>query len=132
MNYVITKLVTENGESAFSLLGVTPDLKKAAAIAAKAYKAYNQNASTQNVALITEWLETRHKHSFRKDKDHRLQLAITKLESEEQPEDQQLIYSASAEKDALNLRMSQVLFEGQSAAIRRPDGTTVSCPMEKE
>ena len=61
-----------------------------------------------------------------------MQLAVTKAESEVQPEDQQLIYSASAEKDALNLRMSQVLFEGQNAAIRRPDGTTVSCPMQKE
>ena len=132
MNYIVTKLVTENGASEFSLLGLTQDKKRAAEIAAATYKAYNKNASLQNVEMITEWLETRGSHSFRRDKNHRLQLAITELDGETPKDGSTLIYSASKEKDALMLKMSQALFEGEHAAERRRDGSIHSCPLENK
>ena len=55
---------------------------KAAAMAAEIYKDYNKVASFQNIEMITEWLATRSSYSFRKDKSHRLQLAITEVDTE--------------------------------------------------
>ncbi|XOQ26545.1 MAG: SBDS-C domain-containing protein [Mitsuokella multacida] len=130
MLYIITKLVTEGQQKEFSLIGASEDNKRAAAIAADVYKDYNKNASFQNIEMITEWLATRHTYSFRKDKDHRLQLAITGLEGEVQPKDKQLIFSAAAEEEELMRRVSQALFEGKHAA-ERSNGTVHSCPIEK-
>lgn len=81
MLYIVTKLVTEGQQKAFSIIGASEDKKRAASIAAEVYKDYNKNASFQNIEMITEWLATRQNYSFRKDKDHRLQLAITALEA---------------------------------------------------
>ena len=130
MNYIVTKLVTEGDAQEFSILGLTEDKQRAAEIAAAAYKAYNQNASFQNVEMITEWLATRQKHSFRKDKDHRLQLAITPVDGETPEGGSALVYSASKEQDELLRKMSQALFEGQHAARREPGGETASCPLQ--
>ena len=132
MNYIVTKLVTDGDSQDFSILGLTQDERRAAEIAAAAYKAYNENASFQNVEVITEWLRTRKKHSFRKDKDHRLQLAITPMDSETPEGGSALVYSASQEQDELMRKMSQALFEGTNAVRRNLDGTTVSCPIEQE
>ena len=131
MNYVITKLVTEGDTQEFSILGVTQDLGRAAEIAAATYKDYNKNASLQNVEMITEWLRTRKKHSFRRDKDHRLQLAITELDGETPEGGSALVYSASKEQDELMRKMSQALFEGTHGAQRNADGTVTSCPLER-
>ena len=114
MLYIITKLVTEGQQKAFSIIGASEDKKRAAAIAADVYKDYNKNASFQNIEMITEWLATRQNYSFRKDKDHRLQLAITALEGEVQPEEKQLVFSAAAEEEELMRRVSQALFEGST------------------
>ena len=95
MLYIVTKLVTEGQQKAFSIIGASEDKKRAASIAAEVYKDYNKNASFQNIEMITEWLATRQNYSFRKDKDHRLQLAITPLEGEVQPEEKQLVFSAA-------------------------------------
>ena len=128
MLYIITKLVTEGDKKAFSILGAVDAKKKAAAIAAEAYKNYNKAASFQNVEMITEWLATRLSHSFRLDKDHRLQLAITELDGETLPEDKQLVFSAAAEEEELMRRVSQALFEGKHTAERGQ--ATTSCPIE--
>ena len=69
MLYIITKLVTEGQQKAFSIIGASEDKKRAAAIAADVYKDYNKNASFQNIEMITEWLATRQNYSFRKDKE---------------------------------------------------------------
>ena len=71
MQYIVTELLTVKKELTFSLIGAYADKKKAAAAAAEVYKDYNKNASLQNVEMITEWLATRQKYSFRKDKEHR-------------------------------------------------------------
>ena len=92
------------------------------------YKDYNKNASFQNIEMITEWLATRLSHSFRLDKDHRLQLAITELDGETLPEDKQLVFSAAAEEEELMRRVSQALFEGRHTAERGQ--ATTSCPIE--
>ena len=131
MNYIVTKLVTEGDSQEFSILGLTQDEGRAAEIAAAAYKEYNTNASFQNVEVITEGLRTRKKHSFRKDKSHRLQLAITPLEGETPEGGSVLVYSASQEQDELMRKMSQALFEGTNAARRGADGQVVSCPIEQ-
>ena len=70
MLYIVTKLVTEGQQKAFSIIGASEDKKRAASIAAEVYKDYNKNASFQNIEMITEWLATRQNYSFRKDKDH--------------------------------------------------------------
>ena len=106
MLYIVTKLVTEGQQKAFSIIGASEDKKRAASIAAEVYKDYNKNASFQNIEMITEWLATRQNYSFRKDKDHRLQLAITPLEGEVQPEEKQLVFSAAAEDEELMRRVS--------------------------
>ena len=69
MLYIISSLITEGQSNTFSLIGAVSDKKKAAELAAAVYKDYNKNASFQNIEMITEWLATRMKHSFRKDKD---------------------------------------------------------------
>ena len=130
MLYIITKLVTENQAKIFSLIGAVEDKKKAAAIAADVYKDYNKNASFQNIEMITEWLATRHTYSFRKDKNHRLQLAITELDGEVLPEDKQVIFNAQAEEEELMRRVSQALFEGKHTAER--GGNLHSCPLDHE
>ena len=91
MLYIITKLVTEGQQKAFSIIGASEDKKRAAAIAAEVYKDYNKNASFQNIEMITEWLATRQNYSFRKDKDHRLQHAITEHECEVKQEQKPLL-----------------------------------------
>ena len=130
MQYIVTELLTVKKELTFSLIGAYADKKKAAAAAAEVYKDYNKNASFQNIEMITEWLATRQNYSFRKDKDHRLQLAITPLEGEVQPEEKQLVFSAAAEEEELMRRVSQALFEGKHTAERGPKAQTHSCPLE--
>lgn len=129
MLYIITSLVTEGSHQAFSVIGAAEDKKKAAAIAAEVYKTYNKVASLQNIEMITEWLATRMSYSFRLDKEHRLQLAITELAGETVPADKQVVFNAAAEEDELMRRVSQALFEGKHTAER--GGETPSCPIEK-
>ena len=128
MLYIISSLITEGQSNTFSLIGAVSDKKKAAQLADEVYQDYNKNASFQNIEMITEWLATRMKHSFRKDKEHRLQLAITPLEGEVLPKDKQTICSAAAEQDELMRRVSQALFEGKHSAER--NGNNISCPIE--
>ena len=128
MLYIITSLVTEGQNNTFSLVGASDDKKKAAAIAADIYKDYNKVASFQNIEMITEWLATRLSYSFRKDKQHRLQLAITELDGERQPAEKQVIFSVVAEEDELMRRVSQALFEGKHTAERGQQPTT--CPVK--
>ena len=130
MLYIVTKLVTEGQQKAFSIIGASEGKKRAASIAAEVYKDYNKNASFQNIEMITEWLATRQNYSFRKDKDHRLQLAITALKGEVQLEEKQLVFSAAAEEEELMRRVSQALFEGKHTAERGPKAQTHSCPLE--
>ena len=130
MLYIVTKLLTEEQTKTFSLIGASEDKQRAAAIAAEVYKEYNKNASFHNIEMITEWLATRHSYSFRKDKDHRLQLAITELNGEVMPENKQVIFSAQAEEEELMRRVSQALFEGKHTAER--GGTVQSCPSDQK
>ena len=127
MHYIVTQLITENDSSEFSLLGVTEDKARAAEIAAKAYGAYNKKASFQSIELIAEWLRTKLRHSFRRDKDHRLQLAITPVDGETPEGGSAVIFSAAKEQDELMRKMSEALFEGKHAAGRSADGKTFSC-----
>lgn len=127
MQYIVTELLTVKKELTFSLIGAYADKKKAAAAAAGVYKDYNKNASLQNIEMITEWLATRQKYSFRKDKEHRLQLAITALDGETQPEDQRVIFDEQQEQDELMRRVSQVMFEGEHQ-VRRDAQGNFSCP----
>lgn len=131
MLYIVSSLVTEGGSQAYSLIGSAETKEKAAELAAEIYKDYNRNASFQNIEMITEWLATRRKYSFRRDKEHRLQLAITELPETggALPEGTRLVFSAEAEADELSRRMSQALFEGHHVAER--GGKTASCPIEK-
>ena len=131
MLYIVSSLVTEGGSQAYSLIGAAETKEKAAELAAEIYKDYNRNASFQNIEMITEWLATRRKYSFRRDKEHRLQLAITELPETggALPEETRLVFSAEAEAEELSRRMSQALFEGHHVAER--GGKTASCPIEK-
>lgn len=128
MIYIVTKLLTNEKGSFFYILGQSPDKKRAAAIAAEAYKKYNKTASFQNIEMITEWLETRQEYSFRKDKANRLQLAITAMEGEILPEESQLVYRTSTEEEELLLKMSKALFEGHHTVQRGAE--PAGCPME--
>lgn len=128
MLYLVTKLLTENDASSFSVVGTAEDIKSAAALAADAYKDYNKAASFQNLEMIAEWLRTRCSYSFRKDKSHRLQLAITELSRGAQPKEKQLIFSAAAEEEELMRKVSEALFEGKHHAER--GSSPVSCPLE--
>ena len=134
MFYIVNSLITEEGRQAFSLIGLAEDKQQAATLAAEVYKDYNKNASFQNIEMITEWLATRRKYSFRKDKEHRLQLAITEAESLNQPlaPEAGLVFSAAAEEEELARRMSQALFEGQHTASRGDFPQNIgSCPLEE-
>ena len=53
MLYIVTKLVTEGQQKAFSIIGASEDKKRAASIAAEVSKDYNKNASFQNIEMIT-------------------------------------------------------------------------------
>jgi len=127
MLYIVTCLITEESNTEFSLIGAAADKKKAAAMAAEIYKDYNKVASFQNIEMITEWLATRNSYSFRKDKSHRLQLAITEVDAENDTPNKQVIFSAAAEQDELMRKVSQALFEGKHTAER--GDTTPSCPI---
>ena len=128
MLYLVTKLVTENGSCAFFVVGTAEEIDGAAALAADVYKAYNTAASFQNLEMIAEWLKTRRSYSFRRDKAHRLQLAITELSLGAQPKDKHLIFSAAAEEEELMRKVSEALFEGRHHAER--GGAPASCPLE--
>lgn len=127
MLYIVTCLLTAEESSEFSIIGASADKKKAAAMAAEIYKDYNKVASFQNIEMITEWLATRGNYSFRKDKSHRLQLAITELDETKDDPNKQVIFSAAAEQDELMRKVSQALFEGKHTAER--GGETPSCPI---
>ena len=127
MLYIVTCLITEESNTEFSIIGAAADKKKAAAMAAEIYKDYNKVASFQNIEMITEWLATRSSYSFRKDKSHRLQLAITEVDTETETANKQVIFSAAAEQDELMRKVSQALFEGKHTAER--GGEAPSCPI---
>ena len=127
MNYIVTELLTTEHGTEFYILGQSEDKKRAAQIAIEIYKEYNKVASFQNIEMITEWLETRKSYSFRKDKQNRLQLAITEIDGETLPKEKQLIYSASKEEDELMRKVSQALFEGKHTASR---GEAPTCRAE--
>ena len=127
MLYIVTCLITEEASTEFSIIGAADDKKKAAAMAAEIYKDYNKVASFQNIEMITEWLATRSSYSFRKDKSHRLQLAITEVDTETETAHKQVIFSAAAEQDELMRKVSQALFEGKHTAER--GGEAPSCPI---
>lgn len=129
MLYIITRLVTEGSQQIFSIIGATDDKKKAAAIAAEVYKDYNKAASLQNIEMITEWLASRRRYSFRLDKEHRLQLAITELEGETLPAGKQIVFHAAAEEDELMRRVSQAIFEGRHTAEH--GDKMPSCPIDQ-
>jgi len=127
MLYIVTCLITEESNTEFSLIGAAADKKKAAAMAAEVYKDYNKVASFQNIEMITEWLATRSSYSFRKDKSHRLQLAISEVDTEKDMPNKQVIFSAAAEQDELMRKVSQALFEGKHTAER--SGKAPTCPI---
>ena len=127
MFYIVTCLITEESNTEFSLIGAAADKKKAAAMAAEVYKDYNKVASFQNIEMITEWLATRSSYSFRKDKSHRLQLAISEVDTEKDMPNKQVIFSAAAEQDELMRKVSQALFEGKHTAERSGEAST--CPI---
>lgn len=127
MLYIITCLLTEETNNEFSIIGTAADKKKAAAIAAEVYKDYNKVASFQNIEMITEWLATRGSYSFRKDKSHRLQLAITAVDPEMTTPNKQVVFSAAAEQDELMRKVSQALFEGKHTAEQGK--AAPSCPI---
>ena len=127
MLYIVTCLITEESNTEFSLIGAAADKKKAAAMAAEVYKDYNKVASFQNIEMITEWLATRSSYSFRKDKSHRLQLAISEVEPEKETPNKQVVFSAAAEQDELMRKVSQALFEGKHTAER--GGEAPTCPI---
>ncbi|SEA02324.1 hypothetical protein [Selenomonas ruminantium] len=127
MLYIVTCLITEEASTEFSIIGAAADKKKAAAMAAEIYKDYNKVASFQNIEMITEWLATRSSYSFRKDKSHRLQLAITEVDTETETANKQVVFSAAAEQDELMRKVSQALFEGKHTAER--GGEAPSCPI---
>ena len=123
MLYIVTALRTEGQNQRFSLIGASSDKQKAAAMAAEVYKDYNKNASLQNITMIKEWLATRQKYSFRRDKEHRLQLALTALDGEVMPTDARVIFDEQREQDELQRRVSEALFEGEHHVDRSAQGT---------
>lgn len=130
MLYIVSSLLTDGESQTYSLIGAAGDKEQAARLAVEVYKEYNKNASCRNIEMITEWLATRQKYSFRRDKEHRLQLALTKIDDlgEALPKDEQTVFSAAAEADELSRRISQALFEGKHTAERT--GTApASCPL---
>ncbi|MCR5756715.1 MAG: hypothetical protein K6F95_02250 [Selenomonas sp.] len=129
MMYIVTCLITTEENNEFSIIGATADKKSAAAMAAEIYKDYNKVASFQNIEMITEWLATRSSYSFRKDKSHRLQLAITEVNEKNTAPDKQIVFSAAAEQDELMRKVSEALFEGKHTAQQAGDGNTATCPL---
>ena len=136
MSYIVSQLITAENIYKFSLLGQSEDRKIAARIAATAYFKYNRTASEQNVAMITEWLTTRNEYSFRLDKHHRLQLAITSLPiakddtnvaTADTGETDKVVFTVSESEDAELLRLSKALFDGRGSAVR----DTTACPISK-
>ena len=127
MLYIVTCLITEETNTEFSIIGAAAGKQEAAAMAAEVYKDYNKVASFQNIEMITEWLATRSSYSFRKDKSHRLQLAITEVDAEKDTPNKQVVFSAAAEQDELMRKVSQALFEGKHSAER--SGDAPSCPI---
>ena len=128
MLYIVTCLTTEETNTEFSIIGAAASKKEAAAMAAEVYKDYNKVASFQKIEMITEWLATRSSYSFRKDKSHRLQLAITEVDPEKAVPNKQVVFSAAAEQDELMRKVSQALFEGKHTA-ERGGSNTPSCPI---
>ena len=123
MNYIVTKLITKETTHDFYLVGLSADRKKAAALAVEAYQAFRPDASAQNIAMITEWLEFRKEYSFRKDKDNRIQLRITGLEPDTAAEEKLFSCTASGENDdALLLAISKRLAEGRTTAVSDGQG----------
>ena len=124
MNYIVTKLITKETTHDFYLVGLSADRKKAAALAVEAYQAFRPDASAQNIAMITEWLEFRKEYSFRKDKDNRIQLRITGLEPDTAAEEKLFSCTASGENDdaLLLLAISKRLSEGRTTAVSDGQG----------
>lgn len=109
MAYIVTKLVTDGEGTEFFLLGAFSDIKQAAAAATDAYKAYNVNASFINLEMVNEWLATRGEYSFRRDKNHRLQLDISLAEENQAiAAERQKIFSCSGQ-DGVWVQMSSAL-----------------------
>ena len=109
MAYVVTKLVTTEESIDFSLLGIFSDMKQAAAAATDVYKDYTKKASFVNLEMVNEWLSTRGEYSFRRDKNNRLQLAISIVEANQViPADHQRIFTCS-EQDKVWVQMSSAL-----------------------
>ena len=117
MDYIITKLITSEGEMKFYLVGHCADKKEASAMAADEYKKFNPNASLQNIAMITEWLALKGEYSFRRDKKNRLQLALRQLgEAPRLPEAQQLVFRCISEDDLLQEIAAKLCPDGKSEA----------------
>ena len=124
MNYIVTKLITKDTTHDFYLVGLSADRKKAAALAVEAYQAFRPDASAQNIAMITEWLEFRKEYSFRKDKDNRIQLRITGLEPDTAAAEDKLFSCTGGGEndDALLLAISKRLSEGRTTAVSDGQG----------
>jgi len=132
MNYVLTKLLTDEGGASFYIIGIFSDKKIAAEKAAEIYKDYNKNASFQNIEMVTEWLAAKREYSFRPDKNHRLQLAITEVAEIDTAlaDNKQLIYRSAAAEDEMLRKISQALIDGRHSAGSLPNEG--SCPIEKK
>lgn len=100
MAYIVTKLITEEDKAQVYLIGSFTDMKQAAAAATEEYKVYNKNASFINLEMVNEWLSTRGEYSFRQDRQHRIQLDISRLEDNQVvPEQQQVIFTVDGQGD---------------------------------
>lgn len=115
--FVATKLISTPEGCEFYLLGGFPTLKEAANAATEEYKEYNKKASFVNLEMINEWLATRGEYSFRQDRQHRIQLDISKVEEGvEIPVEHRKIFTYVKDESA-QLQMSQNIC---------PDGVTVA------
>jgi hypothetical protein len=126
MNYIVTQLITTPQGQEFSLLGQAADKKSAARLAVDSYRAYNKNASAQNLEMMQEWLATRLTRSFRRDRQHRLQLAIIALPAANEPQEKKVAFNCCpAEEDQLLQKISaEIIADGHHTAIRPAgDGT---------
>ena len=120
MDYIITKLITSEGEMKFYLVGHCADKKEAAAMAADEYRKFNPDASPQNIAMITEWLTLKGEYSFRRDKKNRIQLAISELSpnTTEVPAARQLLFRCISEDELLQEVSARLCPDGKSQASR--------------
>lgn len=130
MLYIVTSLITEVDKETFTLVGVASSKEQAAKLAVSVYRDYNKNASFTNLEMIEEWLRTRRKYSFRRDKAHRLQLALTEAEATDAPLSE-VIFSEEREAEELMRRVSEALYEGHHAAERTAAGELKSCTLTK-